>query len=186
MDRRKRARFTLNDPLDSSVRTAFNAKMLDLSSDGALLESARPLSIGTACEIRVQYDEGDFLLYAAVRNCRIDGSRAGDAKERTTAYLVGLQFNEKGRHAVNELLSRVPAYVKKSGGTEEERAAMAGQKGPAEDQWRSGLEISVSVRIGESDTLEPHMLENPSDGADLPKPGEREVLQRVFRLEQTS
>lgn len=177
MERRKKTRYTLQEPLDSSVQAVFTVKLVDLSLEGALLESDRPLSVGTGCEIKVEHEGLDFLVFGTVRNCRAADVEAGDKGQEALLYRVGLEFNERGRFAVTELLARVPAFVRKQIGTEgaAEGAEQAGDvtarlEGPADDRWRPNQEMSVSVRVGERETLEPHMLEMPGDVPNLLKP----------------
>ena len=189
MERRKKTRYTLHEPLDSSVQAVFTVKLVDLSLDGALLESDRPLAVGTGCEIKVVHDGMSFLVFGTVRNCRADEVKPGDDGQGAPFFHVGLEFNERGRFAVKELLARVPAFVKNPAGPAEGAAQADGitsrLEGPPDDRWRADQEISVSVRVGERETLEPHLLELPADLAEPPrKPVERDGSRRALRSDR--
>jgi len=106
-ERRAVPRVEPKSRLDAKVLAAVPARLLDISSRGALIELARVLQPLRRCDLRIQFPEGEFAVRAVVRRCRAWGYGVDDDRQRVMLYRAGLEFEE----VAPEYLARLSASV---------------------------------------------------------------------------
>ena len=93
-ERRAVPRVEPKEPLEARVMAIQSARILDISSRGAQIEIANSLQPSGPCDLRIQFDDGEFAARATVRRCRASGFGLDDKSERVVRYRAGLEFDE--------------------------------------------------------------------------------------------
>ncbi|MBZ5590327.1 MAG: PilZ domain-containing protein [Acidobacteriia bacterium] len=93
-ERRAVPRVEPKEPLEARVMAIQSARILDISSRGAQIEIANSLQPSGPCDLRIQFDDGEFAARATVRRCRASGFGLDDKSERVVLYRAGLEFDE--------------------------------------------------------------------------------------------
>ena len=93
-ERRAVPRVKPKQPLEAKVLAIQPARILDISSRGAQIEIANSLQPSGPCDLRIQFDDGEFAARATVRRCRASGFGLDDKSERVVLYRAGLEFDE--------------------------------------------------------------------------------------------
>ncbi len=106
-ERRAVPRVEPRSRLDAKIMAAVPARVLDISSRGALIEVARVLQPLRRCDLRIQFPEGEFAVRAIVRRCRAWGFGVDDESQRVMLYRAGLEFEE----VAPEYLARLSASL---------------------------------------------------------------------------
>jgi hypothetical protein len=86
---------------------AVPARVLDISSCGALIELDRVLQPRRGCDLRIQFPEGEFAVRTTVRRCRAWGFGVDGENRRVMLYRAGLEFDE----VAPESLARLTASL---------------------------------------------------------------------------
>jgi len=87
------------------VKASVPARVVDISSGGALLEVISSLRPHVACEIRLQVGEEEVVVNSTVRRCRAWGFGFDDRDRKVLLYRAGVEF-EAVDPAVLEALRR--------------------------------------------------------------------------------
>ena len=80
MSERRRARRTHGSWLSARVRPGYRVQVVDVSTGGALLETARPLRPGAGVEVQFERSNARLRILAIVMRCAVtaldpDGNR---------------------------------------------------------------------------------------------------------------
>ena len=81
-------------PLDAKVMTIQAARILNISSRGAQIEVARALPPSGTCDLRIQFEEGEFAAHATVLRCNAVDLGSNDSEGSGVLYRAGLQFDD--------------------------------------------------------------------------------------------
>ncbi|TAM44657.1 MAG: PilZ domain-containing protein [Acidobacteria bacterium] len=81
-------------PLDAKVMTIQSARVLNISSRGAQIEVARALPPAGMCDLRIQFEEGEFAAHATVLRCTAVELGTNDTEGSGVLYRAGLQFGD--------------------------------------------------------------------------------------------
>jgi hypothetical protein len=106
-ERRAVPRVEPKQPLEAKVLAIQSARILDISSRGAQIEVANSLQPSGPCDLRIQFDDGEFAAHATVRRCRASGFGLDDKQERVVLYRAGLEFDEVDPESLARLTSHV-------------------------------------------------------------------------------
>jgi hypothetical protein len=159
IEKRSRVRYRLKTPAETNVKAVFDARMMDISEEGALLEVDRLLPAGLNCSLRVRHCEEDVFLSGVIRQCRPGGTRLNFLNEVVPFYLAGLEFTPATRDSAQKLLSQIAPPPAEEG-------AVNGPREPSPDEsegrgmWIHEPGHSISVRVTE-EANEPHPMVLP-------------------------
>ena len=106
-ERRAVPRVEPKQRLDAKVMAVQSARILDISSRGAQIELASSLQPSGRCDLRIQFNEGEFAVHATVRRCRATGFGLDEANEQVVLYRAGLEFDEVDPESLAWLSSNV-------------------------------------------------------------------------------
>src|SRR5215510_5243218 len=90
MSERRRAHRTEGGGIAARVKPGHRVHVVDVSVDGALLESARPLRPGTDVEVQFERADRRVRISATVVRCGVTALHP----ERGATYRAALSFNE--------------------------------------------------------------------------------------------
>lgn len=74
--------------------TIQSARVLNISSRGAQIEVARALPPAGMCDLRIQFEEGEFAAHATVLRCTAVELGTNDTEGSGVLYRAGLQFGD--------------------------------------------------------------------------------------------
>jgi hypothetical protein len=106
-ERRAVPRVEPQEPLVAKVMAIQSARILDISSRGAQIEVANSLQPSGPCDLRIQFEDGEFAAHATVRRCRASGFGLDHENERVVLYRAGLEFDEVDPESLARLSSHV-------------------------------------------------------------------------------
>jgi len=106
-ERRAVPRVEPRHPLEAKVMTLQTVRILDISSRGAQVELVDRLSPSGRCDLRIQFDEGEFAAHATVRRCRASGFGVDENDQRVVLFRAGLEFDEVDPESLAWLSSNV-------------------------------------------------------------------------------
>lgn len=93
-ERRAVPRVEPRPALEATVTTLHAARILNISSRGAMIEVASALPPSGSCDLRIRFDEGEFAAHATVLRCSASDVRGEDGDESVVWYRAGLEFGE--------------------------------------------------------------------------------------------
>jgi len=93
--------------LSAKVKTSLPARILDISSRGAQIELVNSLRPQVPCDLRIQFEGGEFIVRATVRRCRAWGFGLDEKDQRVLMYRAGLEFEEVPPEALARLSSSI-------------------------------------------------------------------------------
>ena len=92
-DRRKRPRVSLNGEVQGRIHTVASAPVLNLSEDGAMLEVACSLRVGTFYMLRLQLKRGaELLLRSRIVRSAVHGFEIKAGGESLVKYRTAVEF----------------------------------------------------------------------------------------------
>ncbi|MEW5765194.1 MAG: hypothetical protein AB1824_09485, partial [Acidobacteriota bacterium] len=99
---------------------------------GVQLEVPLPLPVRGACEVRFLLDQGEILVRATVKRCRVWGRAGGEAPSRGLLYRAGLEFERPfpallGAMGVGEASAERPGGAEGSAGPHRNGGPWAGR-----------------------------------------------------------
>ena len=106
-ERRAVPRVEPKQPLEAKVLVIQSARILDISSRGVQIEVASSLQPSGPCDLRIQFDDGEFAAHATVRCCHASGFGVDNKNERVVLYRAGLEFDEVDPESLACLSSHV-------------------------------------------------------------------------------
>ncbi len=106
-ERRAVRRVVPKQALDANVLMVQPVRVLDISSRGAQIEVACALAPSGPCDLRIQFDEGEFAVHATVRRCSAVDLGADEDDEPVMLYRAGLEFGELDPESLAWLSSHV-------------------------------------------------------------------------------
>jgi len=74
------------------LKAGVPVRVLDVSTRGVQLEVSLPLPVRGTCEVRFLLDQGEILVRATVKRCRVWGRESGREAPRGLVYRAGLEF----------------------------------------------------------------------------------------------
>ena len=92
LERRRAPRIRLAWTLQAKVKAYVPARVIDVSTTGALLEVDHPLPPRTACTLRLPINGDELQLPAIIRRCTVGGHGLNEKGEKTVLYLAGVAF----------------------------------------------------------------------------------------------
>jgi hypothetical protein len=169
IEKRTKPRIRLVNPAETTVKAVFEAKMLDLSAEGALLEMDRPIPVSLGCSLRVRFEGEDYFLSATVKRSRLGGARPGLSGDKASYYLVGLEFSEATQDSARSLLERFPPTLAEGGDEDREIEFPPVIDALPRVRWAHDPALSVSLSLSGAEEMEPHPLpfsseQEPHDG----------------------
>lgn len=165
IERRTKPRFRLKAPIATKIRTILNARMLDISPEGALLELGFPLATRLTCDLRIRHEADDIVVSGTTRRCRPGLARINEKGEKNQFFLVGLQFEDAARDSIVTLLSHIPPEQVEVDRRDDMEFGEAEAEYTGGTRWISEADITVSVHMEGGDALEPHPMVIPPDGS---------------------
>jgi hypothetical protein len=106
-ERRTVRRVVPKQALEANVLMVQPVRVLDISSRGAQIEVACALPPSRPCDLRIQFDEGEFAVHATVRRCSAVDLGADEDDEPVMLYRAGLEFGELDPESLAWLSSHV-------------------------------------------------------------------------------
>ncbi len=106
-ERRAVRRIVPKHALEANVMMVQPVRVLNISSRGAQIETARALPPSGPCDLRIRFDEGEFAVHATVRRCNATDLGADDTGEPVLLYRAGLEFGELDPESLAWLTSHV-------------------------------------------------------------------------------
>ncbi len=92
MEHRSAKRVAPPEALRARLKAGVPVRVLDVSTRGVQLEVPHPLPVRSACELRFLLDQGEILVRATVKRCRVWGRGSGGEAPRGLLYRAGLEF----------------------------------------------------------------------------------------------
>lgn len=93
-DRRRAPRIHLHTELHAKVKTYLDARVLEFSQTGALLEVDHPLPPRGICDLRFPLGGEVLQLHATVRRCTVRGHLCKGDGNRALTYHAALEFRD--------------------------------------------------------------------------------------------
>ena len=106
-ERRAVHRVVPKQALEANVMMVQPVRVLDISSRGAQIEVASALPPSRPCDLRIQFEEGEFAVHATVRRCTVADLGADEDDEPVMLYRAGLEFGELDPESLAWLSSHV-------------------------------------------------------------------------------
>ncbi len=107
LERRIVSRYAPNQALNARIRGRIQARVLDISSRGALCEVVGTLAPGQTVDVRLLLGSGEIGVRARVCRCHVAGMRGSADGERGLVFRTGLEFEEMAPEAIARLTSDV-------------------------------------------------------------------------------
>lgn len=139
IERRRAPRIRLAWTLQAKVRAYVPARVVDVSTTGALLEVDHPLPPRTACTLRLPVNGDELQLAAVIRRCSVGGYGLNERGEKTVLYKAGVAFEALDPALVIKLKQHLDLPEP---GPEEEVQALSQSREALEDS-SPGLTIEV-------------------------------------------
>ena len=125
-ERRKAKRVKLAKPMPAKIKTYFPARVLNVSSTGALIELVQPLQPKIICAIRFLVEGSEIQLPALVRHCTVGAYGKNEKGQKVILYHAGLSFEDPDRASLDRLRELVALPEAEALGREEGGAAPGG------------------------------------------------------------
>jgi hypothetical protein len=183
-EQRRHQRYDV-DGVEGSLLLSHDARILNMSLTGLLVETSSVLRVGASYSLRVQQPQGELRFRADVQWCRFVGTRRTRDGQNEAVYQAGIDFRQSLDERAREILSFLEHNV-----TVELERRLAGRfrptdPVPAEISGREPFEVcrlSLSGLLVE--TASP-----PAEGSELALEldtgaGKVEARGRVRNLEQ--
>jgi PilZ domain len=106
-ERRAVRRIVPKQALEANVMMVQPVRVLNISSRGAQIEVACALPPSGPCDLRIQFDEGEFAVHATIRRCSAVDLGADENDEPVMLYRAGLEFGELDPESLAWLSSHV-------------------------------------------------------------------------------
>lgn len=97
VERRKARRLHVTADVHAKVKAFLEARVVDFSESGALLEVDHPLLPKAICDLRLTHGDENLVLHGTVRRCLVAGHVIREGGERVLTYQAALEFNESDR-----------------------------------------------------------------------------------------
>ncbi len=95
----------------AKLRAFVAARVVDISARGVQVELSHPLPPKTLCDLRFAKGEGEVLLRAEVRRCRVWGMGDDEKGKRALRYRAGLEFADAPAVVLAKLGDVVPEIL---------------------------------------------------------------------------
>lgn len=110
-ERRAGLRVQLPRKVVAKLRAYVAAQVVDISARGIQVELSHPLPPKTLCDLRFTKGEGEVLLRAEVRRCRVWGMGDDEKGTRALRYRAGLEFADAPAVVLARLGDVVPEIL---------------------------------------------------------------------------
>jgi len=137
-ERRAELRIAPEKPIRAKVRAFVPARVVDISPSGVQIELTQSLPPKTVCDLRFQVEEGEIMLKAFVRSCRVLGPGSNEKAERVLLYRAGLKFDEESRQKVSDVGDLLGPGIS-------DRTGKAKDKSAPEGDFPSGEEGHIQI-----------------------------------------
>lgn len=125
-DQRHHQRYDV-DGVEGSLLLSFDARILNMSLTGLLVETSSVLRVGGTYNLRVPQPTGELRFKASVKWCQLVGTRRRDNGSSEAIYHAGIDFRE----SLDEGARSILAFLEQNVTVELERR-LAGRFRPAE------------------------------------------------------
>lgn len=95
----------------AKVRAYVAARVVDISARGVQVELCHSLPPKTVCDLRFTKGEGEIVLRAEVRRCRVWGMGEDEKGKRALLYRAGLEFADAPQVVLAKLAEVVPEVL---------------------------------------------------------------------------
>lgn len=102
-ERRSVPRKPAPDALQARVRAFIPARIVDISTRGALMEVTQQLPPQSSCDVRISHEGDEILLSAIVRRCYLAGFHMNEEGENVVLYRAGLEFASSAGTPIEQL-----------------------------------------------------------------------------------
>jgi hypothetical protein len=141
LERRRAPRIKLAWTLQAKVRAYVPARVVDVSTTGALLEVDHPLPPRTACTLRLPVNEDEIQFSAVIRRCSVGGYGLNEKGEKTVLYKAGVAFEALDPALVAKLKEHF-AFPEAAPDDDAERSALSQNREALED---SSPDLAIEV-----------------------------------------
>ncbi|MEW5765397.1 MAG: PilZ domain-containing protein [Acidobacteriota bacterium] len=107
-ERRTAPRLPIAGRLVAKVKAYLAARVVDISANGIQVELSHSMQPKTACDLRFPKGEGEVLLRAEVRRCRVWGMGDDEKGHRVLLYRAGLEFQDPPAIVLAKLAEVIP------------------------------------------------------------------------------
>lgn len=110
-ERRAGPRVKVPGRVVAKVRAYVAARVVDISARGIQVELSHSLPPKTICDLRFTKGQGEILLRAEVRRCRVWGMGEDEKGNRALLYRAGLEFSDAPAVVLAKLADVVPEIL---------------------------------------------------------------------------
>lgn len=107
-ERRAAPRLPVAGRLVAKVKAYLAARVVDISAHGIQVELPHSMQPKTACDLRFPKGDGEVLLRAEVRRCRVWGMGDDEKGHRVLLYRAGLEFRDPPAVVLAKLAEVIP------------------------------------------------------------------------------
>jgi PilZ domain len=111
IERRRAPRVEPVGRLMAKCKASLPARIIDISTGGALVEVACCLNPQVSCDLRVDVGNEEIVVRATVRRCRVWAFALDEADRRVLFYRAGLEFGEIAEPVLAKLILQVPGLA---------------------------------------------------------------------------
>jgi len=113
IERRKAQRSRVKRETVVRIRASLQARIINISSCGALLELETPLHPSRECDLRFFHHSGDELrVRARIHRCRLERTGDESTEKRELKYRAGVEFLYADEESCARVVRRVAELVR--------------------------------------------------------------------------
>lgn len=118
IERRKSPRTEIDSEILVRIRASLEARIVNLSPRGALLELGAPLRPAAECDLRFLETNGDdFKVRARVHRCRLEELKKNQAKIESLVYRAGVEFIHRNEDSCRKTTARLEKLMEDASGS---------------------------------------------------------------------